>query len=142
MIQPTIYNRGRTSKTEIKVDDIVLLKNNKRFDQKDGKFSQKWLGPYNVMNISDKGVVTLKKAWGVTLKNKYNIVQLKRYIQGADDKSKSTSNKESVNFWNHEPDEIVGMILLYALNKRRIISLDLSVRPMEVSNRRVVSGLV
>ena len=94
------------------------------------------------MNISDKGVVTLKKAWGVTLKNKYNIVQLKRYIQGADDKSKSTSNKESANFWNHEPDEIVGMILLYALNKRRIISLDLSVRPMEVSNRRVVSGLV
>ena len=34
------YDRRRTSKTEIKVDDIVLLKNNKRFDQKDGKFSQ------------------------------------------------------------------------------------------------------
>ena len=34
------YDRRRTSKTEIKVDDIVLLKNNKRFDQKGGKFSQ------------------------------------------------------------------------------------------------------
>ena len=47
------------SKTEIKVDDIVLLKNNKRFDRKGGKFSQKWLGPYTIMNISDKGVETL-----------------------------------------------------------------------------------
>ena len=77
------------SKSEIKVDDIVLLKYSKRFDRRGGKFSQKWLGPYTVMNISDKGVATLKNALGVTLKNKYNIVQLKDYIQGADDKSKS-----------------------------------------------------
>ena len=66
------------SKTEIKMDDIVLSKNNKRFDRRVGKFSQKWLGPYTVMNISDKGVATLKNASGVTLKNKYNIVQLKQ----------------------------------------------------------------
>ena len=65
------------------------------------------------MNISDKGVATFKNALGVTLKNKYNIVQLKHYIQGAEDKSKSTSNEESANFWNHEPDEIVEMILLF-----------------------------
>ena len=69
------------SKTEIKVDGIVLLKNNKRFDRKGGKFSQKLLGPYTVMNISDKGVATLTNASGVTLKNKCNIVQLKHYIQ-------------------------------------------------------------
>ena len=50
------------SKTEIKVVDIALLKNNKRFDRKGGKFSQKWLSPYIVMNISDKGVATLKNA--------------------------------------------------------------------------------
>jgi len=35
------YGLRHTSKTEIKVDDIVLLKNNKRFDRKGGKFSQK-----------------------------------------------------------------------------------------------------
>ena len=84
-------------KTEIKVDDIALLKNNKRFDRKCEKFSQKSLSPYTVMNISDKGVATLKNASRVTLKNKYNIVQLKHYIQGADDKSKSTSNEEPAN---------------------------------------------
>ena len=33
-------DRRHMSKTEIKVDDIVLLKNNKRFDWKCGKFSQ------------------------------------------------------------------------------------------------------
>ena len=38
------------------------------------------------MNICDKGIATLKNASGVTLKNKYNIVQLKHYIQVADDK--------------------------------------------------------
>ena len=69
------------------------------------------------MNISDKGVATLKNALGVTLKNKYNIVQLKQYIQGVDDKSTSTSNEESANFWNHASDEIVEMILLYALQQ-------------------------
>ena len=104
-------------RTEIKVDDIMLLKNNKRFDWKGGKFSQKWLGPYTVMNISDKGVATLKNASAMTLKNKYNIVQHKHYIQGADNKSKSTSNEESANFWNHAPDEIVEMILLYAVQQ-------------------------
>ena len=73
------------SQTEINVGDIVLLKNNKWFDRKRGKFSQKWLSPYTVMSISDKGVATLKNASVVTLNNKYNIIQLKNYIQGADD---------------------------------------------------------
>ena len=95
------------------MDVIVLLKKNKRFDWKGGKFSQKWLRPYTVMNISGKGVGILKNASGVTLKNKYNIVWLKYYIQGVDNKSKSTSNEESANFWNHAPDEIVEMVLLY-----------------------------
>ena len=52
MMQPTIlkllrkkqkrdYDRTHMPKTEIKVDDSVLLKNSKRFDRKGGKFSQK-----------------------------------------------------------------------------------------------------
>ena len=68
------YNSRHMSKTEIKIDDIVLLKNNKRFDRKGGKFSQKWLGSQAVMNISDKGVATLENASRVTFQNKYNIV--------------------------------------------------------------------
>ena len=83
------------------------------------------------MNISDRGVATLKNASVVTLKNKYNIVQLKHYIQGADDKSKSTSNEEPANFWNYSPDEIVEIIL----------SLSTNVRPMQESNRHILSGL-
>ena len=111
------YDSRHLSKTEIKVDDIVLLKNNKPFDWKGVKFPQKWVSPYTVMNISDKEVANLKNVWGVTLKNKYNNVQLKRYIQGADGKSKSTLNKESANFWNHAPDEIVEIILLYGVQQ-------------------------
>ena len=85
------------SKTVSKVDDTVLLKSNKQFDRKCVKFSQKWLSPYTAMSISDKEVATLKNALRVTLKNKYNIVQPKYYIQGADDKSKSTSIEEPAN---------------------------------------------
>ena len=80
MMHPTIlkllrkkqrdYDRRHMCRTEIKVDDIMLLKNNKRFDWNGGKFSQKWLGPDAVIYISDKGVVTLKNASGMTLKNK------------------------------------------------------------------------
>ena len=89
----------------------------KQFDRKREKFSQKEIGPYTVVNISDKGVAKLKNASGVTLNNKYNIVQLKHYTQGADNESKSTSNKDAGNFWNHAPDEIVEMILLDAIQQ-------------------------
>ena len=75
------YDHRHMSKTEIKVDDIMLLKNNKRFDRKSGKFSQNWLGPYTVTNISDKGVATLKNISRVALENKYNVVQLKHSNQ-------------------------------------------------------------
>ena len=76
------YDHRHLSKTESKVDDIVLLKNNKRFDREGGKFSQKWFGPYTVVSTPDKGVATLKNALGLTLKKTCNIVQLKHYIQG------------------------------------------------------------
>ena len=75
MMQPTILNIKASKKNKNKimivdiclkqklrwVGDIALLKNNKRFDRKGGKFSQKWLRPYTVMNITDKGVCTFKK---------------------------------------------------------------------------------
>ena len=52
------YDHRHMSKTEIRVDDMVLMKNNKRIDRKGGKFSQKWFGSYTVTKISEKGVMT------------------------------------------------------------------------------------
>ena len=48
------YDRRHMSNPEIRVDDMVLMKNNKRTDRKGGKFSQKWLSPYTVTKISEK----------------------------------------------------------------------------------------
>ena len=45
------YDRRHMSNPEIRVDDMVLMKNNKRIDRKVGKLSQKWLGPYTVTKI-------------------------------------------------------------------------------------------
>ena len=55
------------SNPEIRVDDMMLMKNNKRVDGKGGKFSQKWFGPYTVSKISEKGVVALKNTSGLIL---------------------------------------------------------------------------
>ena len=101
------------------------MKNKKRFDRKGGKFSQKWLGPYTVMNISDKGVVTLQNASGVTLKSKYNIVQLQLYIQGAEDKSKSIQMKK-----------------LYVVQQLKNSFPRHKWRPSQVPNQHVLSGIV
>ena len=104
------------SKREIKVDDIVLLKNNligslRSFHKNRSVLTLLWI------SLTNELVATLKNASGVTLKNKYNIVQLKYYTPGADDKSKSTSNEEAGDFWNHAPDENVEMILLYVVQQ-------------------------
>ena len=92
------------------------MKNNKRIDRKGGKFSQEWLGPYTVTKISEKGVVTLKNTPGLILNKKYNVTNLKHYFKEESDDTSSTAIRSS-NFWSDTPDEMVKMILLYALQQ-------------------------
>ena len=58
------------------------------------------------MNISDKGVATLK--------NTSRVIQINTTLFN---KSKSTSNEESAIFWNHSADKFVEMILLYVVQQ-------------------------
>ena len=44
--------------------DKVLLRNNKRNDKKDDKFTFKLLGPYEVDNLTGHGLASLKKQKG------------------------------------------------------------------------------
>ena len=44
----------------IKVGDKVLLRNSKHNDRKGGKFTFKCLGPYEVDNLTDHGLASLK----------------------------------------------------------------------------------
>ena len=83
------------------------MKSNKRVDREGEKFSQKWLDHYTVTTISEKGVMTLKNISGLILDKKYNVANLKHYFQ------------HSSNLWSDAPDEIVKMILLYALQPSR-----------------------
>ena len=79
------------SNSEIRVDGMVLMKNNKRIDGKGGKFSQKWLGPYTVTKISQKGVVALKNTSCLILNKKYNVANLKKYFQEEPDNTSWTA---------------------------------------------------
>ena len=45
---------------DIKVGDKVILRNNKRNDRKSAKFTFKWLEPYEVDNLTDHGLASLK----------------------------------------------------------------------------------
>ena len=75
------YDRRHMSNLEIRVDDMVLMKSNKRIGQKGGKFSQKLLHPYTVNKISEKGVVTLKNISSLILNKKYNVANLKHFFK-------------------------------------------------------------
>ena len=55
------YDGRHMSKTEIRINDMMLMKNNKRIDQKGGKFSQKWL--LNGSKIERLGIPTFKLYW-------------------------------------------------------------------------------
>ena len=98
------YHRSYMSNPEIRVDDMMLMKNNNRIDQKGGKFSQKWLGLFKVTKTSEKGVVTLKNASGVD--SQYNVANLKHCFQEESDDTSSTPIRSS-KFWSDAPDEIV-----------------------------------
>ena len=74
------YNRRHTIPTSLKAKDKIWLKNQRRLDKKDGKFSYKWHGPYIVESISKKGPCTFRNQGGVELSKKYNVAFLKPYI--------------------------------------------------------------
>ena len=74
------YDQRHKSNRTIKIDDKVLVLNDKRQDRKGGKFSYRWIGPYIVKNISPKGVVILQNKNGVPLKKKCNVCKLKPYM--------------------------------------------------------------
>ena len=102
------------SNQEIRVNDIVLMKNNKPIDRKGGKLSQKRLSRYAATKISEKGVVTLKNTSGLTLNKKYNVANVKHYFQEVSNNTSSTAICSS-NFSSDAPDEIVEMISIVCL---------------------------
>jgi len=69
-----------TPEKKVKQGDDVMVFNARKFTRKGSKMKKTWKGPYKVINISEKGVVTLKKE-GVPLKVKYNIKLLKKYVK-------------------------------------------------------------
>ena len=62
------YDRRHNSTTIIRIGDKVLLRNNKRTNRKGGRFTYRWLGPYVVKDLAQKGLATLVSNKGVELK--------------------------------------------------------------------------
>ena len=60
----------------------------------------------------------MKNISGLILNKKYNVANLKHYFQEESDDTSSTAIRSS-NLWSDAPDEIVKMILLYALQPSR-----------------------
>lgn len=64
--------------TQFQKDDLVLLYNNK-FMKFPGKFHQHWLGPYQVLFVTNRGEVELKKLDGTMVAGHVNGSRLKLY---------------------------------------------------------------
>ena len=78
--QQHIYDLCHLQSNDLKVGDKVLLRNNKSSDRKSGKFTFKWLGPYEVDNLTDHGLASLKNQKGNIFKKQFNKLFLKPYI--------------------------------------------------------------
>ena len=73
------YDLRHLRSNDIKVGDKVLLRNNKRNDGNGGRFTFTWLGPYEMDNLTDYGLASLKNQKGNVLKKKFNKLLLKPY---------------------------------------------------------------
>ena len=58
---------------------LVLLRNSHRESKKGDKMKPRWLGPYRVYEVLDKGVYRLENLKGVVLKAAVNQCRLKLY---------------------------------------------------------------
>ena len=121
--------------------DHILLRNNKRKDRKGRKFSFAWLGHYIVSEKTPKRVTTLKKRDDEIMKVKYNLSQLKLYVEektvdtGGDtteftvavdnEKTPTSVNTETntpldcneIYYWDSLSKELVEKILLCTIKE-------------------------
>lgn len=67
------YSRPHMVPNNIKVDEIVLLKNQKWDGRQSGKFSFEVFGPYTIHTISEKDLCSLINKARKKLKTKYII---------------------------------------------------------------------
>lgn len=67
------YSRPHMVPNNIKVDEIVLLKNQKWDGRQSGKFSFEFFGPYTIHTISEKDLCSLINEARKKLKTKYII---------------------------------------------------------------------
>ena len=99
------YIRLHQVNNNIKVDQKVLLKNQKRDDRQSGKFSFELLGPYTVHAISEKDLCSLINKARKQQKTKYSIyLLLKPYLESEEKEvvcnessSSNATNKPSYN---------------------------------------------
>ena len=123
--QEDYNNRHNTISTTLPIGSKVLLHDQRRQDRKGGKFSYKWIGPYNIKSISKTGLCFLINEKSFVLKKKYNVSLLKPYNSKADsdppeeinekdqesdkDRQQQTAGK---NLFDKLPDEILELILM------------------------------
>ena len=82
----------------------MLLENKRRHERKGGKFSYRWLGPYNVKALIKNDLASLGSSKGIALKKKYNSALLKLYIEYENEEANAPGRNYKKRFDN-VPDE-------------------------------------
>eukprot|EP00731_Ephydatia_muelleri_P038191 Em0675g4a len=75
-----LYDKKHASSKVFSVGTQVLLRNSARDTKKGDKLKPRWMGPYCIHTVNDKGVYTLRNArTGKVLKNGVNVCRLTEY---------------------------------------------------------------
>jgi hypothetical protein len=70
--------------TKFKIGEKVLLKESYKENQKSGKLSQNWKGPYYIHEVIGKGAYKIKTIDRKILKGMQNVKNLKKYYDSKD----------------------------------------------------------
>lgn len=62
-----------------KKGDLVMMKNARKEGRKGGKMEPPWSGPYEIYDVHESGLYTLKNKHGKLLKKKIHSVLLKQF---------------------------------------------------------------
>lgn len=140
------YDARHTSKyNEIVEGSLVLLRNNKNNHRMGGKLEAKYIGPYEVVTLLNKGRAKLKNvSSNKELKNLYHIVNLKIYKQNdtnglsQDDITEAEPCNASVNEQQQIPEQM-GVLHIPAEEKEILLMFadEKAVRRVEAEGKQV-----
>ena len=81
----------------MQIDDKVWVFNSRNEARKGGKLDYHWNGPYSILEQTTKGTYKLKNMLGKTLKQAISSIQMKPYVEDAENAADTNKQKKKLD---------------------------------------------